>query len=636
MKKDMGRKLREAVENRNLDKIREIIKENPQSVNIKSEEGLIGVFYAARSGNININRFFAEKTMTSYNIWDSRRRTPLYYAVESGNTEVCRYYVERIGYSPLDCDKDGVTAMEYAYERGQEAVLKYFEEVCGFRYEEGYKNPVRRGFYPDPSVVRVGEDFYMVNSSFFYFPCIPVSHSKDLINWKIIGHAIVKPEWARLEGLDGGRGYWAPDISYYKGRFYICATYRNNDDRYPVRMQMVTSSEKPEGPYDEPFFIEADGIDPSIFNDDDGRRYMLLNRGASIFELSSDGKKKISETRLLYYGNNKRAPEGPHIIKKDGYYYLFQAEGGTGVGHMITLSRSRELFGKYEPCPYNPIMTYREEKNPYIHRCGHGKPFMTKDGRWYIVYLCGRFLDGKYTVLGRETCLDELEWTSDGWCVINKGRGASALAKKPFSEINNYGNRNYKKIVKGFGDNGVISDEWYTLRGRNLSKLRLEEKNKLFITGDSKNPTEKDCDSILLRRQESFDFMTEADVRLTGESEAEAGLIGYYDENSFYTFSIVKKTDGNYIEIREKIGGIYGISFSKRLSGNKFRLRNEVKGLKRIFSVDGKNVYTIENASYLSDEGVSEGKRFTGAMTGVYCCGKEAEGCFEEYVYETY
>lgn len=123
----------------------------------------------------------------------------------------------------------------------------------------------------------------MVNSSFIFYPCIPVSHSKDLIHWKIIGYAITEPEWAALDDLEGGRGYWAPDISYYKGRFYITATYRLNDTGNVYRKQIVVSSDKPEGPYSKPAIIDEDGIDPSIFNDDDGR-YMLLNRGARIFE----------------------------------------------------------------------------------------------------------------------------------------------------------------------------------------------------------------------------------------------------------------------------------------------------------------------------------------------------------------
>lgn len=150
-----------------------------------------------------------------------------------------------------------------------------------------YANPIRHGFFPDPSIIRVNDDYYMVNSSFIFFPCIPVSHSTDLVHWQIIAHAVLNPDWSELGALDSGRGYWAPDTSYDNGRFYITATYRHNDGGAILRRQMIVSSERPEGPYSKPVFIEEDGIDPSLFHEN-GRHYMLLNRGARIFELSED------------------------------------------------------------------------------------------------------------------------------------------------------------------------------------------------------------------------------------------------------------------------------------------------------------------------------------------------------------
>ena len=240
-----------------------------------------------------------------------------------------------------------MTPYHIAYERKDEKLLSYYKERIGASYEEMYHNPIRRGMFPDPSIVRVGEDYYMVNSSFIFFPCIPISHSKDLIHWEIIGHAVTEPEWASLDELEGGRGYWAPDISYDNGKFYITATYRLNDTGTVYRKQIVVSSEKPEGPYSKPAIIDEDGIDPSIFHED-GRHYMLLNRGARILELNEDCTKQISEAELLYYGDQKRAPEGPHLLKKDGYYYLFLAEGGTGAGHRISVARSKTLKGNYE------------------------------------------------------------------------------------------------------------------------------------------------------------------------------------------------------------------------------------------------------------------------------------------------
>ena len=154
----------------------------------------------------------------------------------------------------------------------------------------------------------------MVNSSFIFFPCIPISHSTDLVHWEVIGHAITNPDWAHIDDLEGGRGYWAPDISYFNGKFYITATLRYNDDVDVKRRQIVVSSEKPEGPYSEPAFIEEDGIDPSIFTDKDNRRYMLLNRGCQNTGTGRRLHEKISDAELLCYGTNKRAPEGTASI----------------------------------------------------------------------------------------------------------------------------------------------------------------------------------------------------------------------------------------------------------------------------------------------------------------------------------
>lgn len=423
-------KIEEAIQMGNLELVKEILTKDPSSIDHRDENGLPMSFVAAQTGNLKMVQYIVEYSRASMNTVDSRNRNILHFAAMSGKKELVEYLVEKVLLSPVSYDKDLQTPYEIAHEKGHIELKEYFKQVCKADLKDMYKNPIRTGFYPDPSIVRVGEDYYMVNSSFIYFPCIPISHSKDLIHWHMIGYGITNPDWAYLDELEGGRGYWAPDISYYEGRFYITATYRFNDGGTVYRRQIVVSSEKPEGPYSEPAFIEEDGIDPSIFNDEDGKRYMLLNRGARILELSKDGTKQISAARLLYYGDQKRAPEGPHLLRKDGYYYLFLAEGGTGMGHRITVARSKTLWGNYEPCPYNPILRQWDEQGG-IQRCGHGKPVETQNGQWYMVYLCGRRIEDEFTVLGRETGLDPIHWTKDGWPIVNGLNGPSALQKKP-------------------------------------------------------------------------------------------------------------------------------------------------------------------------------------------------------------
>ena len=382
--------LKEAILSKNLEAVKQILTEDPPQIDEKNENGVPLCLIAAATGFFPIVKYIVEYSRASMNTVDEENRNILHYAAMSGNAELAQYLVEKVGMDITTGDKNLITPYQIAYENGYDELLGYFQEKVQASYQEMYHNPIRTGMFPDPSIVRVNEDYYMVNSSFIFFPCIPISHSKDLIHWEIIGHAITNPKWAYLDELEGGRGYWAPDISYDNGTFYITATYRLNDTGTVYRRQIVVSSDKPEGPYSEPVFIEEDGIDPSIFHEN-GRHYMLLNRGARIFELSSDCKKQISEAKLLYYGDHKRAPEGPHLLKKDGYYYLFLAEGVTGPGHRITVARSRELMGNYVPCPYNPIMRQTDELAG-IQRCGHGKPVCTQTGQWYMVYLCGRMI----------------------------------------------------------------------------------------------------------------------------------------------------------------------------------------------------------------------------------------------------
>ena len=487
--------------------IKKILEDEPSLIDEKNEEGVCMALLAAKTGNLKIVKYIVEYSRASMNIHDDFHRGMLHYAAMSGNVEVCRYLVERVGLSPLEGDNNLTTPIDIAYSNRFLPLREYFEKEIGTTYNNLYRNPIRTGFFPDPSVVRVGEDYYMVNSSFIYFPCIPVSHSKDLVHWKIIGYAITNPEWAALDELEGGRGYWAPDISYYDGRFYITATYRMNDTGNVYRKQIIVSSEDPAGPYSKPAIIDEDGIDPSLFTDDDGKRYMLLNRGARILPLNREATRQTGEAVLLYYGDNKRAPEGPHLLKKDGFYYLFEAEGGTGPGHRITVSRSRELFGRYEPCPYNPIMRQTDETAP-IQRCGHGKPVMTQDGQWYMVYLCGRKLGDGYSILGRETALDPITWTKDGWPIVNNLDGPSTLQIKPELPETIW-EETYNDDFK----EKYLSNDWLFPRSPEMDGIDIKL-SFLKMKGSRYDLCSPHARNILLRRQQHFKFEIECKMRM--------------------------------------------------------------------------------------------------------------------------
>ena len=640
------------LEQKNLDGVIRELTENPTCIDDTTEKGVPLALYAAELGDFGIVKYIVEYSRASMNTMDEDHRTILHYAAKSGNLEMNRYLVEKVGMDITAGDRWCVTPYQIAYERKDEKLLSYYKERIGASYEEMYHNPIRRGMFPDPSIVRVGEDYYMVNSSFIFFPCIPISHSKDLIHWEIIGHAVTEPEWASLDELEGGRGYWAPDISYDNGKFYITATYRLNDTGTVYRKQIVVSSEKPEGPYSKPAFIDEDGIDPSIFHED-GRHYMLLNRGARILELNEDCTKQISEAELLYYGDQKRAPEGPHLLKKDGYYYLFLAEGGTGAGHRISVARSKTLMGNYEPCPYNPIMRQMDE-GAAIQRCGHGKPVCTQNGEWYMVYLCGRMIGDGYSMLGRETALDPISWTADGWPVVNGLKGPSVLQKKPdipvwlpkeTASVSEDGIRS----VAADADQTVMAaagwdKKWMTPRAPEPEGIRFLPSG-IRIKGSRFPLKDVAARNILLQRQTSFCFRAETGLFIPKLADGqEAGLTCYYDENTWVCLALCK-ADGYYIQAKEHIGEKDILHEKYMLSddcaGKKITLKVKTEYLRRLFTfcVEGQEetaAAELPDVFYLCDEGIRMGKRFTGAMTGIYAVAGEQKlyADFSHFIYQ--
>lgn len=605
----------------NVDMVKNILEHEPSKIDEVDEHGVLMALLAAKTGNLKLVRYIVEYSRASMNIYDNEHKNILHYGAMSGNVDVCKYLVERVGISPLTGDINLSTPMDIAADNKYFSLLEYFEQEIGTKYKDLYRNPIRTGMYPDPSIIRVEDTYYMVNSSFIYFPCIPVSMSKDLVHWKIIGHAIVNPQWARLDNLEGGRGYWAPDISYYEGKFYITATYRLNDDGTVYRKQIIVSSETPEGPYSEPAIIDEDGIDPSLFTDDDGKRYMLLNRGARILPINKEATKQIGEAKLLYYGDNKRAPEGPHLLKKDGYYYLFEAEGGTGPEHRITVSRSKELMGRYEPCPYNPIMRQMDE-GAIIQRCGHGKPVQTQKGQWYMVYLCGRKIGEGYSLLGRETALDPITWTADGWPIVNNLDGPSTLQIKPDLPETIWEESDFDDFKEQW-----LGTNWVFPRPPEMDGIVLKN-SYVYIKGSKEDLSSMHARNILLRRQSDFKFSCVCKMKMPDIYPGQdVGITCYYDENTFVKFGIFATTEEQprlLIKVMEYVDGyIEGKEIQVDCSKKDIYLKVNVNYLTRAFyfSYDGEeyqHVDTLTNVYYLCDEGLKKGKRFTGAMVGMY------------------
>ncbi len=507
-----------------------------------------------------------------------------------------------------------------------------------------YHNPVQRGFFPDPSVIRVGDDYYMVNSSFQYFPAIPISHSKDMVHWHIIGHAISNPEWLDISDIKDSHGIWAPDIEYVDGKFFIFAPLRLNGDgergKNVLRRQLVMVSDKPEGPYSKPVCLEADSIDPSLFIDDDGKKYMITAPAISVWPLSEDGLQLTGEKTVAWEGTGERCSEGPHVMKKDGYYYAIVAEGGTGYGHGINIGRSKELFGEYEKSPYNPVMRQMNPDAP-IQRAGHGKLVQDQNGQWWCYYLCGRPNQGNYTTVGRETALDPVQWTEDGWFTVNNGQGPSLTQEAPdlpacVFERNLFDDFNEEKL----------NLEWEFVRNPDNGSWSLSERPGHFRIwtrdGQLKEIRSK---NTLLRREQELCYTAETKVEFYPDRDGEqAGLTCYYS-TATYARCAVCYEDGRKIQL--VINRNKGEELIAEISDVKevpVYLRVEVEHLTRTFyySYDGENwekVGTLENCVYLCDEGVPEDrKRHTGTLVGIYAnnggCGSRKPADFDFFRYE--
>ncbi len=309
-----------------------------------------------------------------------------------------------------------------------------------------FTNPVLAGFFPDPSVCQNGDDYYLINSTFAYFPGIPIFHSRDLVNWKQIGHVISRPGQLRYDGVGVSGGVFAPAISHHEGRFYVVSTQIGGEGNF------VVTATDPAGPWSDATPLAFGGIDPSIFFDDDGRAWIVHNadapgkplypghRSIRLQEFDAKALRMVGESRVIVNGGTDLAKkpiwiEGPHLYKRNGWYYLSAAEGGTGPDHAQVIFRSREITGPYEPWSENPVLTQRglDARHPEAVTCtGHADFTIGPDGKWWAFFLGVRPYDGRFSPMGRETFLLPVEWTDDGWPrILRPGERVPLTVKTP-------------------------------------------------------------------------------------------------------------------------------------------------------------------------------------------------------------
>ena len=397
-----------------------------------------------------------------------------------------------------------------------------------------YKNPVISGFYPDPSICRVGEDYYLVTSSFEYFPGVPIFHSKDLINWRQIGYCLTRKSQLPLEKVKSSIGIYAPTIRHHNGIFYVITTNANGWKNFFVYSKDPAGGEarqgRPGGNWSEPVWLDQGGIDPSLFFDDDGSVYFASTGDNCIVQSVIDIKtgKRLTDTREIWRGTGGSYPEGPHLYKINGVYYLMIAEGGTEFGHMETIARSRNPWGPFESSPRNPILTHRSSVEP-IQCTGHGDLIEAHNGTWWIVFL-GVRTNGHPPChhMGRETFLAPVKWDKDGWPIIgHNGRvylDMEADCLSPHTEENMTARDDFNAKSLGM--------DWNFLRNPKEEDWSLNDRSGFMrLTCSAVTLDDSDSPAFIGRRQKHFNCRVQTELSFSPESEKEeAGLTAFMNE----------------------------------------------------------------------------------------------------------
>lgn len=435
-----------------------------------------------------------------------------------------------------------------------------------------YRNPILAGFHPDPSITRAGDRFYLVTSTFGYFPGIPVFESSDLVHWKLLGHVLDRPEQLRVHGLGISRGVFAPAIHYHDGTFYVLNTLVDSGGNF------ITTAKSAAGPWSDPIWLpEIDGIDPSLFIDADGKAYVLNNgppdetprydghRAIWMQELDLGSLKLVGPRRVLVNGgvDISKKPiwiEGPHLFKRGDWYYLMCAEGGTGPNHSEVILRARSVWGPYVPYEHNPILTQRDlpanRPDPIIN-AGHADLVEAPDGTWWATFLGSRPYDSVNYNTGRETYLLQVAWR-DGWPVIlEQGKPIPYVAAAP--KLPNVhpeappltGNFTWRDEF----DRQELDGAWLQLRAPKRQWFDLAaERGRLRITPSRERLDGKGNPTYLGRRQQHLAFEASTSLRLPERAGVAAGIAAFQGDDHWYFFGVRRAGASWQIFVEKKSG----------------------------------------------------------------------------------
>ena len=510
--------------------------------------------------------------------------------------------------------------------------------------EDEFYSPILQGCYPDPSITRKGNDYYLVNSSFAMFPGVPIFHSNDLVNWKQIGHVLDRPSQLKVDKAGFSEGIYAPDIKYNK----------HNDTFYMITTQiasgignMVVKTKDPKQGWSDVQKLNFDGIDPAIFFDDDGKAYIVHNDAPPKGTEQYSGHRVIKiwdydlEKDQVIAGSDKiivnggvditQKPiwiEGPHLYKKDGKYFLMCAEGGTGGNHSEVIFMSDSPKGPFVPSKNNPILTQRyfqKDRKDKVDWAGHADLVETPDGNYYGVFLAIRPNEKNRVTTGRETFILPVDW-SGTFPVFQNGLVPMKPKLKMPNGVKNQTNEKYFFPNGNFTFNDDLKKSqldyrWIAMRGPRESFIS-QTKNGIKINPFSTNIKAKAPISALFHRQQHASSETSVTLDFKPKSEKElAGITCYQSENFNYVFGITKKDKDFYIVLeRTEKGNSTTISSEKISLSKNIQLQVSVVAddYQFNYSLDGKNFKNLGgkvSGDILSTD-VAGG--FTGSLIGLY------------------
>jgi xylan 1,4-beta-xylosidase len=505
------------------------------------------------------------------------------------------------------------------------------------------QNPVIRGFNPDPSIVRVGDDYYIATSTFEWFPGVQIHHSRDLVHWHLIGHALTRRSQLDLRGITDSGGVWAPSMSYYDGQFWLVYTnVRGRLTNFKDVGIYVSTAPAILGPWSDPIPLNSIGFDPSLFHDDDGRKWLVnmmwdFRKGHSRFAGIVLQEYDHEKGQLVGPMQNILAKpvltEGPNIYKVNGTYYLMLAEGGTGWNHGISMGRAKSIGGPYELDPCEAVITTRDAPSHPLQKAGHGELVQTQSGEWYLAHLCSRPVGKeRRCILGREVAIQQMRWSDDGWLRLAAGGhhpyvtapAPEGLPERPWPAPGLEDHFDDEVLdVNWSALRNPIEEDWASVRERpGWLRLRGRESQHSFF-----------YQSLIGRRLDSVNCMAETCMEFEPSHFTQmAGLIAWYDTRAHYYLRVTfKETEGKVLGIVLTDDGSYDELEESQMVIADWRrvwLRVRIDGERLQFSASPDGLSWIPvgpelDATHLSDD-YGQGLHFTGAFFGL--CAQDLGG----------